>query len=279
MQGDTNRPLVIVPVFNAAAQLRQCLDSLERTLAANDRVLIVDDASTDPAIAGIVEGFAARAPASVAVQRRPHNLGFVGNVNAAFAESDDDDVVLLNSDTVTTRGWLDRMIECAASDDHIATITPWSNNAEICSFPELCVAAPPPAVQFAEQIALAARTLEGEPLPELPTAVGFAMYIRRTALRELGDFDRATFGRGYGEENDFCRRAAGHGWRNVLCPTAYVVHVGNASFAELGLKSGGQNLQRLLSRYPDYNSLVAEFIAADPLRVLRERMSAVLARS
>jgi GT2 family glycosyltransferase len=93
--------------------------------------------------------------------------------------------------------------------------------------------------------------------------------VRRAALRRLGDFDAETFGRGYGEENDFCLRAAAMGWRNVLCDTAYVVHHGGASFEPLDLAPGGENLARLLARWPDYNERVARFIMADPLAPLR----------
>ena len=102
------------------------------------------------------------------------------------------------------------------------------------------------------------------------------MYIRRAALDALGGFDAATFGRGYGEENDFCLRAAAHGWRNVLCDDAYVVHVGGQSFAPLGEKPGGENLARLVARYPRYNALVADFIARDPLAAIRKRIGDAL---
>jgi GT2 family glycosyltransferase len=99
------------------------------------------------------------------------------------------------------------------------------------------------------------------------------MLIRRATIDAIGDFDRATFGRGYGEENDFCCRAAGHGWLNVLADDCYVVHAGGGSFAPLGLQPGGENMARLLARYPRYNLEVAEFIAADPLAARRARVS------
>ena len=41
----------------------------------------------------------------------------------------------------------------------------------------------------------------------IPTAVGFCMYIRRECLKEVGEFRAEVFGKGYGEENDFCLRA------------------------------------------------------------------------
>jgi GT2 family glycosyltransferase len=268
-------PTVIVPIHNAVAALDACLGSLLRTLPAGARVHLADDASSEPGVAAVLAGFAARARFAVRVVRRDHNLGFIGNVNLAFAETVPEDVVLLNSDTVTTPGWLERLRDCAASDPRIATATPWSNNAEICSFPDFCRPAPLP--EDADALAAAAAAEPAPAYPELPTGVGFCMYVRRAALEALGDFDRATFGRGYGEENDFCLRAAGHGWRSVLCDTAWVGHQGGASFAVQGHQPGGENLLRLNARYPGYNARVADFILRDPLRPLRQRLAERLA--
>jgi GT2 family glycosyltransferase len=255
-------PVVVVPIHNALEVLDACLASLDRTLPAGSAVLLADDASTDPRIEPLARGWCERSLLAARYVRRARNLGFPANCNAAFAETGDADVVLLNSDTVATAGWLEQLVRCAASDPRIATITPWSNNAEICSWPRFCEDNPAP--EFPDAVAEAAAGLAPE-YPELPTAVGFCMYIRRAALRQLGDFDAETFGRGYGEENDFCLRAAAMGWRNVLCDTAYVVHRGGASFGPLDMAPGGDNLARLLARWPDYNERVARFIMADPL--------------
>lgn len=263
-------PTVIVPVFNALDAVDACLASLDRTLPVGARLLVVDDASTDPRIADLLARWQRSTPCAATVQTREHNLGFIGNVNRAFSETGDDDVVLLNSDTITTGGWLQRIAMCADSDPRIATITPWSNNAEICSFPELCENNPVPDEPY--RVALAAASAGAPAYPELPTGVGFCLYVRRAALQAIGDFDATMFGRGYGEENDFCLRAAGLGWRNVLCDDAYVVHVGNASFSALGERAGGENMRRMSVRWPHYQQRIAEYILADPLRPLRERI-------
>lgn len=265
---------VIVPIYQAVAELEHCLAALERTLPARTRVHLADDASPDPAVARLLEHFAAHSRLRVGTVRRAGNLGFIGNVNRAFAETAPHDVILLNSDAGATPGWYEAILACAGSDPRIATITPWSNNAEICSWPELCVPTPVPDEAEATRIARTLQRLGSRSYPELPTGVGFCMFVRRAALEELGDFDQATFGRGYGEENDFCRRAAGHGWRNVLCDDAYVTHRGGASFAVEGHHPGGENLARLNARYPRYNELVADFILRDPLAPLRQRIRA-----
>jgi len=259
---------IIVPAYRAATDLGACLASLERTIANRVPVLVADDASPGDEVGAIVRAFVARGRLDLRHLRRERNLGFVGNVNLALRETAPDDVVLLNSDTVTSAGWLDRLRNCAASDARIATITPWSNNAEICSFPDFCRSAPLPD----DIDALAQAAAQDAPeYPDLPTGVGFCLYLRRAALQAIGDLDQATFGRGYGEENDFCLRAEAHGWRNVLCDDAYVAHRGGASFAAEGLAPGGENLARLNARYPGYNALIAEFIMRDPLQQLRHR--------
>ncbi len=266
---------VVVPVHDGADVLAACLASLARTLPSDAHVEIIDDASRDPAIARMLREHAARAPHRVSIVHQPTNLGYVRTVNAAFARARGD-VILLNSDTVTTRGWYERLLACAASDPRIATATPFSNNAEICSLPVWCVANPVPA----DPDAVAAACLAAGPptYPDLPTGVGFCIFVRGAAVAEIGDFDAATFGIGYGEENDFCLRAAGHGWRNVLCDDAYVVHVGGASLAPLGHRPGGLNLARLVARYPGYNALVADFIARDPLAPRRAAINALVNR-
>lgn len=258
---------ILLPVYNAPDDLDACLASLARTLPQGVPVLLADDASPDARVAEVI----AKHSGALDLRhvRRPQNLGFVGNVNEGLKETAPDDVVLLNSDTVTTLRWLERLLACAASDPRIATATPWSNNAEICSFPRFCEAAPVP--ENLDELAEAARTAGAPEYPELPTAVGFCMFLRRAAVEAIGDFDRATFGRGYGEENDFCLRAAAHGWRNVLCDDAYVAHRGGASFKPEGFAPGGENLARLNARYPGYNALIAGFILRDPLGPLRER--------
>ncbi|CAN0559482.1 unnamed protein product, partial [Laminaria digitata] len=80
------------------------------------------------------------------------------------------------------------------------------------------------------------------------------------------------FGRGYGEENDFSRRAASRGWRNVLCADLFVYHQGGASFgADSSALMAAGNTQ-LQERYPDYADIIADFVAEDPVSELRCRV-------
>jgi len=269
-------PLVIVPVFNAYEYLCRCLESLDRTTSADSRVLLIDDASTDIRVQSLLKAWVVKSNGNRRLIAHQKNRGFVATANHGMRLAETD-VVLLNSDTEVTTGWLERMSQCLESDRSIATATPWSNNGEIVSIPDFCYPNLPPPNP--DTVATVIESCGKPGYPDMPTAVGFCMAVSLRAIKQIGLFDEVTFGRGYGEENDFCQRAEKAGYRNVLCDDAYVVHHGGASFQPLGLKPGETSMQRLLAKHPDYQQKVAEFIAADPLAARRQEILSCLERS
>ncbi len=265
----SGRPTVVVPIHNAADEVDVCLAALVRTVPPETPVLLIDDASEDPRISGLLGQWSGQAPGSWRFERQSKNLGFVATANRGMALAAGD-VVLLNSDTIPTEGWLERLCRCFESDPDIATATPWTNNGEIASLPGFCEVNPVPPDP--DRVARVIADTGAPTYPSLPTAVGFCMYIRRQAIEQVGLFDEARFGLGYGEENDFSLRVESAGWRNVLCDDAYVVHVGGRSFGPKGLRPGAESMQRLLERHPGYLKQVEAFIAADPLAPRRSAL-------
>ena len=262
----TPLPVVVIPVFNAPAQLERCLAAVRKSVDAATDVIVIDDASSDPAVAELLES---RCDGWTVI-RQPENRGFVATANRGMREAGRRDVVLLNADTVPVGDWLQRIGRCAESDSTIASITPFTNNGEIASLPAFCQASAVP--EDPEAWARACRQAAGPCYPEIPTAVGFCMYMRRACIDRIGAFDEAAFGRGYGEENDWCMRAAADGWRHVLCDDAFVAHQGGASFGPLGLGPGDDAMRALLERHPGYLELVQDFIRRDPLAPVRRRV-------
>ncbi|OLC70320.1 MAG: hypothetical protein AUH79_00145 [Betaproteobacteria bacterium 13_1_40CM_4_64_4] len=261
---------IVVPVYNAAADLARCVDSVLEHSTGDWRLLLIDDASPDPAIRAYFSELRARRLLRVTLLANEKNIGFTLTANRGFAEARREaDILLLNSDTVVTRGWLDRLSGCAASDVRIGTITPFSNNAEICSLPRFCANNPWPPGKDPESLVAALERAAVPTYPDLPTGVGFCLYIRRALLDAIGGFDPA-FGLGYGEENDFCLRGARAGYRNVLCEDAFVLHLGGSSFGAKRANLAERNMALLLERHPHYLDLVRSYIAADPVRPLRE---------
>ena len=262
---------VIIPVFRGLAATRRCIEGV---LAAGCRtpaeVIVVDDCSPEPEISAWLESLSRAG--QVTLLRHDVNRGFVASVNGAMALHGERDVVLLNSDTEVPPGWLDRLAACAQRESRVATITPFSNNATICSYPRFAAGNPIPAgFDTASLDALFAANNPRESV-EIPTGVGFCMYITRKALRELGAFDEAAFGKGYGEEVDFCMRAIRAGLRNLLCADLFVFHEGEVSFGKGGAAIREKAQAVIDSRYPEFQPLLAAFLHREPARPLRRRV-------
>ena len=264
---------VIIPVYAGAAQTRRCIESVVASRQAGPfETVVVDDATPEPEIAAYLDGLAQEG--RITLLRNPANIGFVQSVNRGMALHSDRDVVLLNSDTEVANDWLDRLHACAHAQPDVATVTPFSNNATICSYPfEGWADGVPGTLGLAALDRLFAVTNAGQSL-ELPTAVGFCMYIRRDSLAQLGLFDAARFGRGYGEENDYSMRAAKAGWRNVMACDVFVFHEGAVSFSGERGELTQAATKALLEVHPDYPFKVHDFLVRDPPGAYRAAIDA-----
>ncbi len=260
--------VVCIPVYGARELFAECLTSVLDHTAPDVPILIADDASPDPAIEEFIESLqqAGRlARHEVVYMRQPQNLGFPGNVNAAFAAAAPADVIVLNSDCVVAAGWLEGMRRAACSDALVATASSLTNHGTILSVPARNRPLPGlPQDQLLEQAAGVVLSQSLRLYPRLPTAVGHCMYVRRQALDLVGDFDNA-FAPGYGEEVDFSQRCILHGLVHVAADEVFVLHRSGGSFGEDGEANPVQaEHERIIdARYPYYARAQAEAGAAE----------------
>jgi glycosyltransferase involved in cell wall biosynthesis len=131
---------VVVPVFNAYQVTRRCIESVLASRPNNGNtpfeLVIVDDASTEPELVRYLDDLAASRRATLV--RNVSNRGFVHSANCGLGLHPERDVLLLNSDTEVANDWLDRIRACAYREADVGTVTPFSNNATICSYPVFC---------------------------------------------------------------------------------------------------------------------------------------------
>ena len=269
---------VIIPAFRGLAQTRRCLESVLRArVAAPHEVIVLDDASPEPELSAWLRGLAADGRITLLVHAR--NAGFVASANEGMRAHPGRDVVLLNSDTEVADGWLDKLAACAAREAGAGTVTPFSNNATIASYPRFAQAnALPEATTTAGLDALFGQANAGRSA-DLPTAIGFCMFIVRRCLDEVGLFDEEAFGRGYGEEVYFCMRAARAGWRHVLAADTFVFHEGEVSFGSGAGEIRAKAQQVIDARFPEFQPRLAEFLAREPVRPLRRNVDIARIRS
>jgi glycosyltransferase involved in cell wall biosynthesis/GT2 family glycosyltransferase len=270
---------IIVPIYGAAAHLARCLASVVRhtPMPPNLLVLVVDGPQPDD-VEEVLSKLAGSGDKRILVLRNESRQGFVASVNRGMRRSSRD-VVLLNSDTEVTEGWLTRLREAAYSSPRIATVTPLSNAATICSLPEFLEDNLLPEGMSTDEIGEIVSRVTQREYPHLPTGVGVCMYVRRAALDAVGLFDEARFGLGYGEENEFCTRAARAGFVHIADDATFISHAGQASFGTSKPRRVKNAMRQLRLVDRRYLSEVASFMRRDPLEPARRRViDAVLER-
>ena len=263
----TPRLSIIIPIYRGVEITHDCIASvLAHRDARTDQLILINDASPEPMMAMMLLS-CTQLPNTVVLTNH-ENLGFVRSVNRGLGVASGADVVLLNSDTVVHAGGLAELKRVAAAHPEIGTVTAMSNNATIFSYPHATIRHEAlDDIGWAELAALALRHNAGV-IQDVPTGHGFCLYIKGEVLRRIGFLDEA-FGRGYGEENDFCARAAALGYRNVAAGGVLVVHQESISFVNERASLIAQNMPRLNALYPEYVPVIMQFEREDGMRRLR----------
>jgi len=260
---------VILPVYRDVEMTASCIDAaLPAILGLDAKLVIINDKSPDSGMLDMLEKRCKAFPNAIKLINNEQNLGFVKSVNRGLDLSQGCDVVLLNSDVIVGESWLERLRDEAYSFERIATVTPLSNNTTISAFPNFLEEN---GLPFGLDVNCINNLFNQTSLPNVtaPTGIGFCMYIRGDCIDEIGKFDEETFGRGYGEENDFCQRALKKGWLNILTPNIYVYHKGGVSFGADKQTLVDTALLKINCLHRNYHADVRNFIEADLLKSSR----------
>ncbi|MGE0054343.1 MAG: glycosyltransferase family 2 protein [Hyphomicrobium sp.] len=256
---------VVIPVYNNFDDTRQLLEMLSTEQSFDGAIIIVHDASTDDRLAPMLKAFAAR-DRRVKLLDNDVNLGFVQTCNRGLAASRSDSVIL-NTDIELPRGAVGRILRRLQAADDIATVTPFSNSAYGVGLPDLVYNNARPFGAAVSTIDACLQALGRTNDIALPSGNGFCMGIARSALNAIGAFD-AYFGRGYGEETDFCMRAHKHGMRHVLASDVYVGHKGGQSFGGSWEHRSREGLLKVLDRHPKFVALVQCYLDRSEARAI-----------
>ncbi len=277
---------VVIPLYRGAGAFAACLDSLGANMLPGLRIVAVDDGIAEPALRKSAEQAAARG--RIVLLRHAQNRGFPAAVNTGLRYATDGpagtggdrapgrDVVLLNSDTLAPPDAIARLAEAAYADARTGTATPLTTDGTLTTRQTFGAAEAMPDAAALATMDAAARAANAGLRVQLPTCMGFCVYIRHDCLAETGLLREDAFAQGYGEENDFSLRASQLGWDHVAACDVVVAHAGGTSFGAAGAALRPHNQAVLERLHPGYHAAVSTWIAADPLRPARFALDAKL---
>lgn len=256
---------IVVPVYGDWPSLKQCIESLVKHVALDNMIMLVNDCGPDVEMMekNILKSI--KGHKHFVYHRNPKNLGFVGTCNRAALELDTsgNDILLLNSDTIVTEGFLEEMREVLYTTYKHGAVFPRSNNATIGSVPFLFNDGDQTRdrdVDYTKKVYADVKNL----LPRYtvtPIAHGFCIMIKRFLIDDHKLFD-PVYGLGYNEENDFSMRINQYGFSCVMANKAMVYHLESKSFTSEKKKLlNERNHRTLINRYPHYDAIIQRYLA------------------
>lgn len=227
---------IVVCVHNALDDVRQCLASVERKRGQGHRLIVVDDGSNAE-----TRDFLASFQDMhdwVAVHRNEIPVGYTKAANIGIRASSASFVILLNSDTIVTDHWAEKMADAVFSTGGAGVVGPMSNAASHQSLPDhigsvgqTAINPLPPGLTADDMNSQCERWARSTFVPRVPLVHGFCFGLTREAIERVGLFDEELFPNGYGEENDFCLRATNAGVGLVVATHTYVYHAKSKSYS------------------------------------------------
>jgi O-antigen biosynthesis protein len=272
---------VVVCIHNATHDVRRCLRALLDAGGHPFHLILIDDGS-NAATRRLLRWFAAKHPSVELIRKGKPPHGYTIAANLGLRASTADYVVLLNSDTVVTPGWLDALVELWGEDDDVGVVGPLSNAASHQSVPRIKDAGgwatnPLPDSLNPDAVGFLVGALSDGRMPRVPFVNGFCFGIAREAIEQVGVFDEESFAEGFCEENDFAVRARDAGFSLAVSDRSYVHHAKSASYgSERRDRIAGKHYERFLAKHgkEKVDSLLAEFATADEaLKPLRKRIA------
>ena len=241
---------IIICVHNALDDVKRCLASIIHETLPPYHLILVDDGS-DTETKTFLEVFAREQGA--ALLRNEQAGGYTRAANKGLRASTAELVVLLNSDTIVTPYWLDRLVAAIISDKKVGLAGPLSNTASWQSIPETLMANewsenPLPEGVSPRDMAMLLAANSPKRTPKVGFLNGFCLMIQRALIKEIGIFDEEIFGAGYGEENDYCLRTRAAGWQLAVADDAYVYHAQSKSYSHERRRQLSENADQALHK-------------------------------
>lgn len=212
---------IVIPNYNGNKYLKECLNLIYKHVTISNQIIIIDNASTDDDYKWIKQ-----LDSQIIFRQLDKNYGFSRAVNEGIKLAQGKYVLLLNNDTEIQEGFLEALLTCIESEPDIFAV---------CS--QMIQYHNPSLIDDAGDeynlLGWAYKRGDGKLVDiykcteQVFSACAGAALYRKSVFEEIGYFDENFFA--YMEDVDISYRALIHGYKNMYCPDAKVLHIGSAT--------------------------------------------------
>lgn len=217
------RTSIVILTYNKLDYTKLCIDSVRKyTKAGTYEIIVVDNNSTDDTRDWLKE------QSDIKVILNDKNLGFPGGCNVGIeAAEKDNDILLLNNDTIVTPRWLENLNNCLYSDEYIGAVGAVSNNCSNYQAIKTEYKSIEEMIAFADKYNIS----DSAKWEQKVRLIGFCMLVKRPVLDKVGLLDEIFFPGNF-EDDDLGYRIQSEGYKLMLCNDTFVHHFGSTSFKD-----------------------------------------------
>lgn len=219
---------IIIVTYNNLKCTQRCLESIfEKTAYFSYEIIIVDNNSTDNTRRYLLK--LQDKHDNIKLILNEENLGFAKANNIGINEASGEYIIILNNDTIVTRGWLSGLIKHLERNQTLGLLGPVTNS--ISNRAQIKVDYT--KIEDMENFAKKNRNAHiNELYTDINVIAMFCLALRREVYEEIGPLDE-TFTVGMFEDDDYSYRAIKKGYEIACADDVFIHHYGGASFFKL----------------------------------------------
>ncbi len=172
------------------------------------------------------------------------NYGFAKGNNIGISQAKGEYILLLNNDTIVTRGWIGGMLRHLRVST-VGMVGPVTNNIGNEAMINVTFEKFDNIDSFAEAYTIS----HWNETMGMTSLAMFCVIIKKEVLNKIGLLDER-FGLGSFEDDDFALRLRNSGYKLLCLDDVFIHHFGNASFMKLG---DGKYLEIMMKNMEYYN--------------------------
>ncbi len=212
---------IVILTYNNLEYTKDCIESIRRyTEKGSYELIIVDNHSTDNTKEWLQE------QKDLKIIWNKENLGFPVACNQAIKIANrNNDILLLNNDTIVTKNWLTNLKKCLYSNKKIGAV------GSVCNHDENLQGSSFTYQNFEEMQRLAEENNISDPTrwEEKIFLIGFCLLIKRKVIHKIKKLDEK-YSPGYVEDNDLSLKIVKLGYQLMLCHDSFIHHYLGSSF-------------------------------------------------